>query len=185
MAKQTVNRRSDGRFAPGNTVGRRFQSGESGNPNGRPPERPLTRALRDVLEANDCEAVKAIVQTAVERAKAGDFRYFKEILDRVDGRAREEPSVESEPNPPQISSDPRPDLDAKMLEATLKRFHPEIPSIAEMTLIKLRDDPAALRSALDTIIERLASPEWRFGRRAAAHGPTSPPASPHATNERV
>jgi hypothetical protein len=46
----------------------------------------LTTALREVLDANDGEIIKVLVQTAIDRAKAGDFRYFKEIMDRVDGK---------------------------------------------------------------------------------------------------
>ena len=86
MVEQTVNRRTDGTFGPGNSIGRQFQPGQSGNPKGRPPERPLTVALRDALDANDGEIIKVLVQTAIDRAKAGDFRYFKEIMDRVDGK---------------------------------------------------------------------------------------------------
>ena len=84
--EQTACRRSDGTFGRGNTIGNRFRQGESGNPKGRRPERPLTTALREVLDANDGEIIKVLVQTAIDRAKAGDFRYFKEIMDRVDGK---------------------------------------------------------------------------------------------------
>jgi hypothetical protein len=88
MVEQTVNRRTDGTFGPGNSIGRQFQPGQSGNPKGRPPERPLTVALRDALDANDGEIIKVLVQTAIDRAKAGDFRYFKEIMDRVMARSQ-------------------------------------------------------------------------------------------------
>ena len=33
--KQTNNRRPDCKFAKGNTLGKRFKKGQSGNPNGR------------------------------------------------------------------------------------------------------------------------------------------------------
>ena len=42
--KQTENRRSDGKFAKGNTLGNRFKKGESGNPNGR------RGALADIIK---------------------------------------------------------------------------------------------------------------------------------------
>ena len=86
MVKQTVNRRQDGTFGPGNQLGKQFRPGESGNPTGRPTERPLTVALRDALDANDGELVETLAQVAIDKAKGGDFRYFKEIMDRVDGK---------------------------------------------------------------------------------------------------
>ena len=96
MTKQAVNtpmRRQDGTFAPGNKIGPRFKPGVSGNPKGRPPERPLTALLRETLDANDGELIRSIVLVAVERAVAGDFRYFKEIMDRTDGKVSERLNV--------------------------------------------------------------------------------------------
>jgi hypothetical protein len=90
MTKQAVNtpmRRQDGTFAPGNKIGPRFKPGVSGNPNGRPPERPLTAAIRELLHTDDDKVIKAIASVAIHRAINGDFRYFKEIMDRVDGKA--------------------------------------------------------------------------------------------------
>ncbi len=91
--QQTLNRRADGKFATGNRIGRRFQPGQSGNPKGRPPERPLTALLRDTLDANDGELIRSIVLVAVERALAGDFRYFKEIMDRTEGKVKDQLDV--------------------------------------------------------------------------------------------
>jgi hypothetical protein len=86
MVKQTVNRRTDGTFGRGNQIGRQFQPGKSGNPKGRPTERPLTIALREALDANDGELIKILVQVAIDEALSGNFRYFKEIFDRSDGK---------------------------------------------------------------------------------------------------
>ena len=86
MVKQAVNRRTDGTFATGNRIGPRFRPGESGNPRGRPLERPLTAALREVLDANDGELIKTLVQVAIDKAKGGDFRFWKELMDRSDGK---------------------------------------------------------------------------------------------------
>ena len=96
MTKQAVNtptRRQDGTFAPGNKIGPRFKPGQSGNPKGRPPERPLTALLRETLDANDGELIRSIVLVAVERALAGDFRYFKEIMDRTEGKVKDQLDV--------------------------------------------------------------------------------------------
>jgi|GEM_PF-3182561 len=84
--EQTVCRRSDGTFGRGNKIGNRFRPGQSGNPKGRRPERPLTAALRDALDANDGELIRELVGVAIDRALAGEFRYFKEIIDRTDGK---------------------------------------------------------------------------------------------------
>ena len=84
--EQTACRRSNGTFGRGNKIGNRFRQGESGNPQGRRPERPLTAALREALDANDGELIKTLAQVAIDKALSGDFRYFKEIMDRTDGK---------------------------------------------------------------------------------------------------
>jgi hypothetical protein len=86
MVEQTVNRRQDGTFGRGNKIGRRFRPGQSGNPKGRPTERPLTIALREILEANDGKLIETLAQVAIDEALSGNFRYFKEIFDRSDGK---------------------------------------------------------------------------------------------------
>jgi hypothetical protein len=53
----------------------------------------LTEALRDALDANDGEVIRELVQVALDRALGGDFRYFKEIMDRVDGKVSERLNV--------------------------------------------------------------------------------------------
>ncbi len=85
MVEQTVNRRQDGTFERGNKIGRQFRPGQSGNPAGRPPG-PLTALLRDTLNANDGELIESLVRKAIDKALSGNFRYFKEIMDRVDGK---------------------------------------------------------------------------------------------------
>jgi hypothetical protein len=47
---------------------------------------PLTIALREALNANDGELIKTLVQTAIDEALSGNFRYCKEIFDRSDGK---------------------------------------------------------------------------------------------------
>jgi len=86
MVDQTACRRSDGTFGRGNTIGNRFRQGESGNPKGRRPEKPLTAALREVLDANDGEIIETLARVAIDEALSGDFRFWKEIMDRVDGK---------------------------------------------------------------------------------------------------
>jgi hypothetical protein len=85
MVKQTVDRKQDGTFGHGNNIGRQFRPGESGNPKGRPPG-PFTASLRDALAANDGKMIETLAQVAIDKAISGEFRYFKEILDRTEGR---------------------------------------------------------------------------------------------------
>ena len=66
-----------------------FQPGQSGNPKGRPLERPLRAAMRELLEADDCQAIKDLASKGLEEARGGDFRFWKEIHDRIDGKVAE------------------------------------------------------------------------------------------------
>ena len=115
MAKQTVNRRQDGTFEQGNQIGRRFQPGQSGNPKGRPPG-PMTALLRDTLDANDGELIETLVQTAIDKALSGDFRFFREILDRVDGKVTDRLDVTAD----SMSIETYPGLTAEDLEYLAK-----------------------------------------------------------------
>jgi len=53
-------------------------------------------ALREALEANDGELVATLVQTAIDNALAGDFRFWKEIVDCVEGKALNRLGVSAE-----------------------------------------------------------------------------------------
>ena len=64
----------------------RFQPGQSGNPAGRPKSRPMAAALKAALSKNNSKSLNAIVDKAVEAAESGDYRYAREIFDRVDGK---------------------------------------------------------------------------------------------------
>lgn len=69
-------------------VGRPFQPGQSGNPNGRPKSKPFKDALRKALEeAGDNERALSLVAMAlVAKAQMGDVRAIKELADRLDGK---------------------------------------------------------------------------------------------------
>lgn len=88
MAKTADKQRPDGM-----PVGTPFKPGESGNPNGRPKSKPFTEELRRVAEEDDWASLKAIVKKALQKAKAGDFRYFKEIMERLDGKVLDRTDV--------------------------------------------------------------------------------------------
>jgi hypothetical protein len=83
-----AERGPDGKFLPGNHAAGEhlFKPGQSGNPNGRPSTKKFTDKIRQALEKNDGEMLRAMVNVACQRALKGDFRYFKEIIDRVEGK---------------------------------------------------------------------------------------------------
>jgi hypothetical protein len=61
----------------------------SPNPKGRAKGESLTTKIRNVLTEPDADhGTKAdkLIATAVTLAQTGDFRFFKEIIDRLDGK---------------------------------------------------------------------------------------------------
>lgn len=65
---------------------RPFKPGESGNPAGRPVGTGLTDRLREIIEKNNGEVADALVKAAVKAALKGDFRFWQEIINRVEGK---------------------------------------------------------------------------------------------------
>lgn len=69
-------------------VGRPFQPGQSGNPNGRPKSKPFREAIQRALEeaGDDKKALQAVAAALVGKAMMGDVPAIKEIADRIDGK---------------------------------------------------------------------------------------------------
>ena len=69
-------------------VPHRFRPGQSGNPNGRPRGTGLSDRLRKILdETVDGQTVaERLVQAGVDAAVRGDFRFWRYIFDRVEGK---------------------------------------------------------------------------------------------------
>lgn len=69
-------------------VGRPFQPGQSGNPNGRPKSKPFKDALERALKAagDDKSAIELVATALVEKARSGDVPAIKELADRIDGK---------------------------------------------------------------------------------------------------
>ena len=70
------------------TVGRPFQPGQSGNPNGRPKSKPFKDAIKKALKAagDDVDDLEAVAKALVAKAKEGDVPAIKELADRLDGK---------------------------------------------------------------------------------------------------
>ncbi len=66
----------------------KFKKGKSGNPGGRPKEKPFADALRMELAAagEDHKKLRAIAQKLLDKAEAGDMPAINTIADRLDGR---------------------------------------------------------------------------------------------------
>ena len=79
-------------------VEHQFKPGNPGGP-GRPKEKPLTDALRKALAADDGKAIEALIKKGLAKARAGDFRFWKEIVERIDGKVLEQMDVTSAGEP--------------------------------------------------------------------------------------
>ncbi len=88
--KQTVN----GKFPPGNKIGKTFPKGVSGNPNGRPKLTKLTEALREQLaeempNAPERTVAEQIARALIREAIGGDVAAIREIADRTEGKPKQ------------------------------------------------------------------------------------------------
>ena len=91
--KQTVNKRRNGKFAPGNKLGHRFKPGESGNPEGRPKLTLLSEALREQLATvlpgvDERTIAEHIARSLVREAIKGNVMAIKEVADRTEGKSK-------------------------------------------------------------------------------------------------
>lgn len=85
-----------------------FQKGKSGNPGGRPKDKPWADALRLALMADDKKRLRAIAEKCTAAAEGGDMQAIKEIGDRLDGKPTqglEHTGEDGEPIKVVISSD--------------------------------------------------------------------------------
>jgi hypothetical protein len=67
----------------------KFRPGQSGNPSGRPRGESITAALRRLLLAENPDGstdAEALARKAIAEAKGGNFQFFKEVIDRSDGK---------------------------------------------------------------------------------------------------
>ncbi len=68
-----------------------FQPGQSGNPSGRPKgiitfANELRKALQEQPNGDGKTRMRRILDAAIDRAEAGDLGYFRELVDRIDGK---------------------------------------------------------------------------------------------------
>lgn len=67
-----------------------WEKGKSGNPNGRPKERPFADALHVALAEDDpvtkVRKLRRIADKLVDAAVAGEAWAIREVMDRIDGK---------------------------------------------------------------------------------------------------
>ena len=95
-------------------VGRPFQPGQSGNPNGRPKSKPFKDAIQKALKAadGDEDMLNAVALALVKKAKEGDVPAIKELADRLDGKVTQPIGGDEDSGPIQFivsTGVPRPD----------------------------------------------------------------------------
>ena len=84
QAPDEYNRDEGGRFGPGNKGGPGRKLGTKVPSMKAALERAIIDTLRD--EGEDPRSVlDALAQTALHLAREGDFKFWKEIMDRIDG----------------------------------------------------------------------------------------------------
>lgn len=80
-----------------------FKKGQSGNPKGKPAglknfETDFDEAVEEIAKANNMtrsEARKILLKKAFAEAKEGNFNFYKDIHDRIYGKAQEKVDITS------------------------------------------------------------------------------------------
>ena len=90
------DRESDGRFKAGNSMSfakHPAHRNAGGRPKGRSLQAELHRMVDDELTGEDL--CNALVRAALDRALKGDFRFWQEIINRVDGKVAQSHEVDA------------------------------------------------------------------------------------------
>lgn len=62
-----------------------WRPGQSGNPKGRPKKHSMKAALDATIDAKP-EILQALISKGIQEALKGDFRFWREIFERLDGK---------------------------------------------------------------------------------------------------
>lgn len=68
-----------------------WKKGQSGNPKGRPKRKSMIELLNEHIDNNGLES--KLVEKWLSMLMSDDFRYFKEYLERRDGKVKDEVEV--------------------------------------------------------------------------------------------
>ena len=99
MSKPNGQHKPNGQFANGNSLGKKFKKGVSGNPNGS--RNAYTDLIKDFsfLKIGEKERREVVVSKLFQMAERGDLRAIQFIIERLEGKAleRQERTNKSEP----------------------------------------------------------------------------------------
>lgn len=95
-------RNKNGTFKKGIQSPHQFRKGEpSANPGGRPKGRSMTAIMNKMLskgidrgDGEMVEFMQILVERGIAEAAKGNFKYWKEILDRLDGKVTQKHEVQ-------------------------------------------------------------------------------------------
>ena len=105
MSKSTENRRSNGQFAKGNSLGVQFKPGNNANPNGR--RGALADIINQVFEEQDVDGKTnkdRMIRKVYKMALNGSLGAVNYLSDRTEGKAKEIREVTNKNEPIKIMS---------------------------------------------------------------------------------
>ena len=105
MSKTTENRRANGQFAKGNSIGVQFKPGNNANPNGR--RGALADIINEVFEEEDGDGKtnkERMIRKVYRMAMNGSLGAVSYLSDRSEGKAKEFKEVTNKTEPIKIMS---------------------------------------------------------------------------------
>ena len=80
-----------------------WMPGQSGNPKGRPKRKSISECIEEILRrvapGSDGKTFREVLaEVVVRKALKGEYRFIREIWDRLEGKPLERYSVENEPD---------------------------------------------------------------------------------------
>ena len=105
MSKTTENRRANGQFAKGNSIGVQFKPGNNANPNGR--RGALADIINKVFEEEDVDGKtnkERMIRKVYRMAMNGSLGAVSYLYDRSEGKAKEFKEVTNKTEPIKIMS---------------------------------------------------------------------------------
>ena len=105
MSKTTENRRANGQFAKGNSIGVQFKPGNNANPNGR--RGALADIINEVFEEEDVDGKtnkERMIRKVYRMAMNGSLGAVSYLSDRSEGKAKEFKEVTNKTEPIKIMS---------------------------------------------------------------------------------
>ena len=105
MSKSTENRRPNGQFAKGNSLGVQFKPGNNANPNGR--RGALADIINEVFEEQDVDGKtnkERMIRKVYKMALNGSLGAVNYLSDRTEGKAKEIREVTNKNEPIKIMS---------------------------------------------------------------------------------